>query len=48
MSSDGTKGHDAVDKALVNAVKKSVAEIDDTSANDLKAGLAEVQAGMGG
>jgi uncharacterized membrane protein len=41
-------GHDAVDKALVNAVKKSVAQIDDTSAKDLKAGLAEAQAGMGG
>ncbi len=40
-------GHDAVDKALVNAVKKSVAQIDGTSAKDLKAGLAEAQAGMG-
>jgi uncharacterized membrane protein len=41
-------GGDAVDKALANAVKKSVAHIDGTSANDLKAGLAEAQAGMGG
>ena len=43
-----SSGYDAVDKALVNAVKKSVAQIDDTSAKDLKAGLAEAQAGMGG
>ena len=41
-------GHDAVDKALANAIKKSVAQIDGTSANELKAGLAEAQAGMGG
>jgi uncharacterized membrane protein len=41
-------GHDAVDKALVNAVKKSVAQIDGASAKELKAGLAEAQAGMGG
>src|SRR5690242_7016804 len=41
-------GGDAVDKALANAVKKSVAQIDGTSANDLKAGLADAQAGMGG
>jgi uncharacterized membrane protein len=41
-------GHDAVDAALANAVKKSVAQIDDTSAKELKAGLAEAQAGMGG
>src|SRR5438034_989139 len=38
-------GADAVDKALVNAVKKSVAQIDGMSAKKLKAGLAE--AGMG-
>jgi uncharacterized membrane protein len=38
----------AVDDALANAVKKSVAQIDGTSANDLKAGLAEAQAGMAG
>jgi uncharacterized membrane protein len=41
-------GHDAVDQALANAVKKSVAQIDGTSAKELKAGLAEAQAGMGG
>jgi uncharacterized membrane protein len=41
-------GHDAVDKALTNAVKKSVAQIDGTSAKELKAGLEEAQAGMGG
>ena len=40
--------HDAVDAALANAVKKSVAQIDGTSAKELKAGLAEAQAGMGG
>jgi hypothetical protein len=42
------EGADAVDKALANAVKKSVAQIDGTSAKELKAGLAEAQAGMGG
>lgn len=41
-------GADAVDKALANAVKKSVAQIDSMSAEQLKAGLAEAQAGMGG
>jgi arylsulfatase len=41
-------GAGAVDKALANAVKKSVAQIDGTSAKQLKAGLAEAQAGMGG
>jgi uncharacterized membrane protein len=41
-------GADAVDKALANAVRKSVAKIDGSSAKDLKAGLAEAQAGMGG
>jgi arylsulfatase len=41
-------GADTVDKALVNAVKKSVAQIDGISARKLKAGLAEAQAGMGG
>ena len=41
-------GADSVDKALANAVKKSVAHIDDTSAKELKAGLADAQAGMGG
>ena len=39
-------GGDDVDKALANAVKKSVAQIDGTSAKELKAGLAEAQAGM--
>ena len=43
-----TDGHDAVDAALANAVKKSVAQIDGMSAKNLKAGLAEAQAGMGG
>jgi uncharacterized membrane protein len=41
-------GAEAVDKALANAVKKSVAQIDGTSAKELKSGLAEAQAGMGG
>jgi uncharacterized membrane protein len=43
-----SEGADAVDRALVNAVKKSVAQIDGFSAKELKAGLAEAQAGMGG
>jgi uncharacterized membrane protein len=43
-----TDGAGAVDKALANAVKKSVAHIDGTSAKKLKAGLADAQAGMGG
>src|SRR6266480_286420 len=43
-----TGGADTVDKALVNAVKKSVAQIDGMSAKKLKAGLAEAQAGLGG
>src|SRR5207344_3649808 len=43
-----SEGHDAVDAALANAVKKSVAQIDGTSAKELKAGLEEAQAGMGG
>ena len=41
-------GADEVDNALPNAVKKSVAQIDGMSAKQLKAGLAEAQAGMGG
>ena len=41
-------GADAVDEALVNAVKKSVAHIDGGSAKELKAGLEEAHAGMGG
>jgi len=40
-------GHDAVDAALANAVKKSVVQVDGMSAKQLKAGLAEAQAGMG-
>ena len=40
--------HDAVEKALANAVKTSVAQIDGVHAKELKAGLAEAQAGMGG
>ena len=43
-----TAGAVAVDRALANAVRKSVAQIDGSSAKDLKAGLAEAQAGMGG
>jgi len=38
----------AVDDALSNAVKKSVAQIDGTKAKELKAGLEEAQAGMSG
>jgi arylsulfatase len=41
-------GADAVDRALANAVKKSIAQIDGTSAKELKAGLEQAQAGMGG
>jgi uncharacterized membrane protein len=41
-------GHDAVDAALSNAVKKSVSQIDGISAKELKEGLAEAQAGMSG
>jgi uncharacterized membrane protein len=41
-------GANAVTKALANAIKTSVAQIDGTSAKELKAGLAEAQAGMGG
>jgi uncharacterized membrane protein len=41
-------GAAAVDKALANAVKTSKAQIDGTSAKELKAGLAEAQAGMSG
>jgi hypothetical protein len=41
-------GFGAVDAALANAVKTSVAQIDGLSAKNLKAGLAEAQAGMGG
>ena len=38
----------AVDGALSNAVKKSVAHIDGMKAKELKAGLEEAQAGMSG
>jgi arylsulfatase len=41
-------GAEAVDEALANAIKKSVAHIDGSRAKELKAGLAEAQAGMGG
>jgi uncharacterized membrane protein len=41
-------GAGLVDKALANAVIKSVGHIDHLSAKTLKAGLAEAQAGMGG
>ena len=39
---------DIVDKALVSVVRKSVAQIDGAGAKQLKAALAEAQAGMGG
>ena len=39
-------GDAGVDQALANAVEKSVVHIDDTNAKELKAGLAEAQAGM--
>jgi uncharacterized membrane protein len=41
-------GADAVDTALANAVRKSIAQIEGSSAKELKAGLEEAQAGMGG
>ena len=41
-------GASAVENALANAVKTSVARIDGASAKELKAGLAEAQAGMAG
>ena len=41
-------GAAAVDDALANAVKKSVAHIDGMKAKELKAGLEEAQAGMSG
>jgi uncharacterized membrane protein len=43
-----SEGADAVDGALANAVRKSVAHIEGSSAKELKAGLEEAQAGMGG
>jgi hypothetical protein len=39
---------DVVDKALVSAVRKSAAQIGGGGAKQLKAALAEAQAGMGG
>jgi uncharacterized membrane protein len=39
---------DAVAQAIPNAIKTSIAVIDGASAKELKAGLAEAQAGMGG
>jgi len=39
---------DTVDATLANAVKKSVAEVDGGGAKELKAALAEAQAGMAG
>jgi len=41
-------GAEEVDKALANAVLKSIGHLDHLSAEELKAGLAEAQAGMGG
>lgn len=41
-------GADAVAAAIPNAIKASVAHIDGSSAKDLKAGLEEAAAGMGG
>jgi arylsulfatase len=41
-------GAAAIDDALSNAVKKSLAHIDGTKAKELKAGLEEAQAGMSG
>ena len=39
---------DAVDGALKNAIRSSVAQIDKASAKELKAGLEEASAGLGG
>jgi uncharacterized membrane protein len=39
---------DTVNTALASAVRKSVAQVDGGGANELKAALAEAQAGMGG
>jgi hypothetical protein len=43
-----TDGAAAIGDALGNAARKSVAHIDGASAKELKAGLAEAQAGMAG
>lgn len=42
-----SEGGYGVDEALANAVKRSVAQLDGTSAKELKAGLAKAQAGTG-
>jgi hypothetical protein len=39
---------DTVNTTLVNAVRKSVAQVDGSGAKELKAALAQAQAGMGG
>jgi arylsulfatase len=39
---------DTVDETLVSAVRKSVAHVDDGGVKELKAALAEAQAGLGG
>lgn len=39
---------DTVNTTLVNAVRKSVAQVDGGGAKELKAALAQAQAGMGG
>jgi uncharacterized membrane protein len=39
---------EVVDKTLVSAVRKSIAEVDGAGVKDLKAALAEAQHGMGG
>jgi uncharacterized membrane protein len=39
---------DTVDATLASAVKKSIAKVDGGGAKQLKAALAEAQAGMGG
>ncbi len=41
-------GADAVERALANAILRSTAQIDKASAKELKEGLAEAQAGLGG
>ncbi len=39
---------EVVDKTLVSAVRKSIAEVDGSGVKELKAALAQAQAGMGG
>ena len=39
---------DVVDETLANAIRKSTAQIDKASAKELKAGLADASAGLGG